>query len=229
MQPSLPLSTPEKRVTFAEGGLQNSADVESKKMKVELRAISAKTSETRGNLPHSEMRPNEPGKTKETSGGGDGTVSSEFADSHRIKKSMLADVKSQQGKLETKRPNGSPAPSKSTRYDLSHPHGTLRDPRRRGRIKTDLGNVCNVETRGRSASIPTIPISPPCEIAKRLWNVANTYWQQGVPPGRMYNVKIPSLFETAASQQRCKAEDERTASRLPKWKLQQRGTSNTTN
>ncbi|KAI5980986.1 hypothetical protein EDD15DRAFT_2420252 [Pisolithus albus] len=106
-------------------------------------------------------------------------------------------------------PNDLPVPSKPARSDFAHPPGTLRDPRRRGRIKTDLGNVCNVKTRGRSASIPTIPISPPRELARTLWNVANTYWRHGIPPGWTCNVKIPSLFETAASRQRYKARGHR--------------------
>ncbi|KIK22949.1 hypothetical protein PISMIDRAFT_11218 [Pisolithus microcarpus 441] len=224
----LPLSTSKKRITFTAGGPQQGAGVESKMTKLGIRAINTKTSEMRGNLPLSEMRPKEPGKTKETGGGGDGTVSSEFADSHRIKKSMLADIRSQQGKLETKRPNGSPAPSKPTRNDFSHPPGTIRDPRRRGRIKTDLRNVHNAEARGRNASILTIPILPPCELARTLWNVANTYWRHGIPPEHTHSVDKPLLFQAAASQQRHKAEDERTANGFPKWKLQQRGASNTT-
>ncbi|KIK25364.1 hypothetical protein PISMIDRAFT_677255, partial [Pisolithus microcarpus 441] len=125
-------------------------------------------------------------------------------------------------------PNGSPAPSKPTRNDFTHAPRNLRDPHRHGRIKTRSKNVSRSETRGSKASILTIPISPPRKITKRLWNVADTYWRHGIPPGWTCNVNIPSLFETAALQQRHKAEDECTANGFPKWKLQQRGASNTT-
>ncbi|KAI5999064.1 hypothetical protein EDD15DRAFT_2193771 [Pisolithus albus] len=132
---------------------------------------------------------------------------------------MLADIRSQQEERETKRENGLPAPPKPPLNRLTHPPGTIRDPHRCGRIKTNPRNVRSAQTRGARASILTIPISPPREITKRLWNVANTYWRHGIP------VK---LFETGASQQRHKAEDERTANVFPKWKLRQRGASNTT-
>ncbi|KAI6114479.1 hypothetical protein F5141DRAFT_1062870 [Pisolithus sp. B1] len=86
-------------------------------------------------------------------------------------------------------PNDLPTPFKPTRYDLSHLPGTLRDPRRRGRIKMKTENISRSETRGGKASILTITISPPREIAKPLWNVANTYWRHGIPPGRTRNIK----------------------------------------
>ncbi|KIK14895.1 hypothetical protein PISMIDRAFT_16969, partial [Pisolithus microcarpus 441] len=103
-------------------------------------------------------------------------------------------------KCRAKWPNDLPVPSRPTQNDFAYPPGTLRDPRRRGRIKTDLRNICNVETRGRSASILTIPFSPPRELAKHLWNVANTYWRHGIPPGRSESVENPLLFETTASR-----------------------------
>ncbi|KAI6102435.1 hypothetical protein EDD16DRAFT_1900916 [Pisolithus croceorrhizus] len=83
-----------------------------------------------------------------------------------------------------KRPNDSPAPSKPARYDHLHPPWTLRDRLQRGRIRTKAGNVSRSEARGRKASILTIPIPPPRELARPLWNVANTYWRHGIPPGR---------------------------------------------
>ncbi|KAI6116626.1 hypothetical protein EDD16DRAFT_1520446 [Pisolithus croceorrhizus] len=84
-----------------ERGPQYSADVESKTTKLGIRPISAKVTKMRGNLPHSEMHPKEPGKTKETSGGGDGTVSSEFTGSRGIEKMMLAGSRSRQGASRT--------------------------------------------------------------------------------------------------------------------------------
>ncbi|KAI6047884.1 hypothetical protein EDC04DRAFT_2886680 [Pisolithus marmoratus] len=95
-------------------------------------------------------------------------------------------------------PNGLSAPSKPTRYGLSHPPGTLRDPRRRGRIKTRAKNVSRSKTRGSKASKLTTPIPPPRKLARLLWNVANTYWRQGVPPGRTQNDNKPVIFKTAA-------------------------------
>ncbi|KAI6142922.1 hypothetical protein EDD17DRAFT_215673 [Pisolithus thermaeus] len=114
-----------------------------------------------------------------------------------------------------KRPNDLPAPSKPTRIDFPHPPGTLRDARRRGRIKTDLRNICNAETRGRNASILTIPIPPPRKLARTLWNVADTYWRHGIPPGRSESVENPLLFETAASRQRYKARGRAHSKRIP--------------
>ncbi|KAI6010061.1 hypothetical protein EDC04DRAFT_3094977 [Pisolithus marmoratus] len=107
------------------------------------------------------------------------------------------------------------APSKLARYGLAHPPGTLRDPRRRGRIKTKAKNVSRSETRGSKASGLTITTSPPREIAKPLWNVANTYWRHGVPPGRTCNVNKPLLFETAALQQWYKARGCAHTTRIP--------------
>ncbi|KAI5997351.1 hypothetical protein EDC04DRAFT_3096366 [Pisolithus marmoratus] len=94
--------------------------------------------------------------------------------------------------------NGLPAPSKPARYGLSHPPGTLRDPHRRGRIKTRAKNVSRSETRASKASKLTTPIPPPRKLARLLRNVANTYWRQGVPPGRTQNDNKPVIFKTAA-------------------------------
>ncbi|KAI5996692.1 hypothetical protein EDD15DRAFT_2364779 [Pisolithus albus] len=199
-RPPLPLSAPEKRIAFTVGGPQQSADVESTTTKLELRTISTHMSEMGGILPRSKMRPRDP-NGEEKGGRFDGTVSSEFADSHRIENSMLADVRNQQGEQGTRRQNGLPASPKLPLNALTHHPGTLSDPRRRGRIKTDLRNFCDVETRGFTYLCLTIVTSPPCEIAKRLWNVANTYWLQGVPPGRMYNVDKPSLFDAVPLRQ----------------------------
>ncbi|KAI6099063.1 hypothetical protein F5141DRAFT_1252017 [Pisolithus sp. B1] len=121
MRPLLPLSASVKRINFIAGGPQYSADVESKTTKLGIRPISTKVTKMRGNLPHSEMHPKEPGKTKETSGGGDGTKSA--------------------GRLEAQRQNGPPAPPKPAPNSFAHPPWTLRDRRRRGRIKTKPGNV----------------------------------------------------------------------------------------
>ncbi|KAI6000281.1 hypothetical protein EDC04DRAFT_3096018 [Pisolithus marmoratus] len=66
--------------------------------------------------------------------------------------------------------------------DFAHPPGTLGDPRRRGRIKTNAENVSRFETRGSKASILIIPIPPPRELARPLCNVASTYWRHGIPP-----------------------------------------------
>ncbi|KIK14043.1 hypothetical protein PISMIDRAFT_688244 [Pisolithus microcarpus 441] len=76
------------------------------------------------------------------------------------------------------------------------------------------------------AAIP--PFRAPRKRLKPPWGVIKPYQRQGVPPEHTHSVDKPLLFETAASQQRHKAEDERTANRLPKWKLRQRGASNTT-
>ncbi|KAI6021097.1 hypothetical protein EDC04DRAFT_382131 [Pisolithus marmoratus] len=108
-------------------------------------------------------------------------------------------------KHRAERQNGLPAPWKPARRDFVHPHGTLRDPRRRGRIKTKAKNVSRSEMRGSKASGLTIATSPPREIAKPLWNVANTYWRHGVPPGRTCNVNKPLLFETVVLRQQYRA------------------------
>lgn len=98
-----------------------------------------------------------------------------------------------------------PVPSKPARIDFAHTPGTLRDPHQRGRIKTRSKNVSRSEMRGSKASILPIPTSPHCDISQHLWNVANTYWRHGIPPGWMCNTNKPSLFDTAALRQRYKA------------------------
>ncbi|KIK14292.1 hypothetical protein PISMIDRAFT_17379 [Pisolithus microcarpus 441] len=118
-------------------------------------------------------------------------------------------------KHRAKWPNGLPAPSKPAQIDFVHTPGTLREPHRRGRIKTRSKNVSTVETRGAKASILPIPTSPPCDISQHLWNVANTYWRHGIPPGWTCNIKIPSLFETAALRQRYKARGCVRTKRIP--------------
>ncbi|KAI6024220.1 hypothetical protein EDC04DRAFT_2606584 [Pisolithus marmoratus] len=107
-------------------------------------------------------------------------------------------------KHRAKWPNGLLMPSKPARNDFAHSSGTLRDPRRRGRIKTKPKNVSRSETRGSKPSKLIIPIPPPRELAKPLWNVANTYWRHGIPPGRSRNIENLLLFETAASSSRYK-------------------------
>ncbi|KAI6137135.1 hypothetical protein F5141DRAFT_1230926 [Pisolithus sp. B1] len=87
---------------------------------------------------------------------------------------------------------------------------------KRSRIKTDLRNVSRYEMRGGKASRLTISIPPSREIAKLLWNIANTYWRHGIPPGWTRNIETPSLFDTAALQQRYKARRRAHTMGIPK-------------
>ncbi|KAI5987151.1 hypothetical protein EDC04DRAFT_3149382 [Pisolithus marmoratus] len=59
-------------------------------------------------------------------------------------------------------------------------------------IKTSTENISDAHTRRYTKyrtkqpnGLPASPISPPRHLSKHLWNVANTYWRQGVPPGQV--------------------------------------------
>ncbi|KAI6098116.1 hypothetical protein F5141DRAFT_1066945 [Pisolithus sp. B1] len=143
--------------SIAELGMHFSMTVESK-TRLEIKAISANMVETRGSLPHAEMHlkeldkgeissgynyaisrdsvnlhsiaqalpnlphmgtcPKEPDKAGDTSGGGDDAASKEFVDSHGVEKTLLANSRR-----------------------------TIRDPHRRGRMKTRAENISNTRTR----------------------------------------------------------------------------------
>ncbi|KAI5998142.1 hypothetical protein EDD15DRAFT_2517370 [Pisolithus albus] len=67
--------------------------------------------------------------------------------------------------------------------------------------------------------------------SKRLRNIANTYWRQGVPPGSIRDdAKRPTNRRRVKRLPRSSgtSRGQRTARGFPKWKLRQRGASNTT-
>ncbi|KAI6037718.1 hypothetical protein EDC04DRAFT_3029157 [Pisolithus marmoratus] len=101
--------------------------------------------------------------------------------------------------------NGSPGLPYRSPKDLAHHSGTLRDPRRRRRIKTRPKDVSKSGQRGcKHLMLLSMPISPPRHLSIYLWNVANTYWRRGVPPGWMRNDNKLVVFKTAASRLRYK-------------------------
>ncbi|KAI6126964.1 hypothetical protein F5141DRAFT_1249226 [Pisolithus sp. B1] len=99
------------------------------------------------------------------------------------------------------RPNHSPAPPKRPPNGIIYTPSILRDSHRCSRIKTKAENISRSKVRGRKASILTIPIPPPRELARPLWNVANTYWRHGIPPGQTQDVVIRLLFDTTPQRQ----------------------------
>ncbi|KAI6103377.1 hypothetical protein F5141DRAFT_1238580 [Pisolithus sp. B1] len=119
-------------------------------------------------------------------------------------------------KFRAKQPNDSPAPSKRARSDLAHTPWTLRDSCRCATIKTRSKNISTIETRGSKASRPTTSFSLPRHLAKFPWNISNTYWRHGIPPGRTRNIETPLLFNTAAWRQRYKARRRAHTMRIPK-------------
>ncbi|KAI6095148.1 hypothetical protein F5141DRAFT_1068635 [Pisolithus sp. B1] len=121
----------------------------------------------------------------------------------------------QDNEYRAERPNDSPAPSKPTRYDLTRPPGTFRNSHRHARIRTRSKNVSTVQTRGCTYLGLTVLTSPPREMTKILWNVTNTYWRHGIPPGRTRNIETPSLFDTAALRQQYKARGRARTKRIP--------------
>ncbi|KAI6101806.1 hypothetical protein F5141DRAFT_1242723 [Pisolithus sp. B1] len=100
-------------------------------------------------------------------------------------------------------PNDSLAPPKRPPNGLIYTPSILRDSRRCATIKTRSKNVSTIETRGSKASRLTVSIPPPRELARPLWNVANTYWRHGIPPGQTQNVETLSLFDTMPQWQCC--------------------------
>ncbi|KAI6021102.1 hypothetical protein EDC04DRAFT_3143916 [Pisolithus marmoratus] len=122
--------------------------------------------------------------------------------SKRIKTSSenISDARTRRyTKYRMKQPNGSPELPYRSPNDLAHPPGILRDPRRRGRIKTKPENISKSGQKGcKRLMLPSMPISPLRHLSKHLWNVANTYWRQGVPPGQTQNDNKPVIFKTAA-------------------------------
>ncbi|KAI6094281.1 hypothetical protein F5141DRAFT_1070047 [Pisolithus sp. B1] len=144
-RPPQPLSASAKRIAFIAGGPQHSADVESKTVKLGIRATTTNMVDMRGNLPDSEPCPKEPDKAENTGGGGDDAVRKEFVDSCRAEKSMLADSGSQQGEQEAKQPKRSPAPPAASLNGMMDMLIPLMDRRQRGRIKAKAKSVSNAQ------------------------------------------------------------------------------------
>ncbi|KAI6038309.1 hypothetical protein EDC04DRAFT_3090900 [Pisolithus marmoratus] len=111
--------------------------------------------------------------------------------SNRIKTSTenISDAHTRQyTKSWMKQPNGLPVSPIQPPNGLVYPPGTLRDPCRRRWIKTRPKNISKSRQRGcKHLMLLSMPISPPCHLSKYLWNVTNTYWWKGVPPGWMRN------------------------------------------
>ncbi|KAI5981233.1 hypothetical protein EDD15DRAFT_2414370 [Pisolithus albus] len=100
-----------------------------------------------------------------------------------------------------------PIPSKRLRY----PTGGLRMVNVRC---NEVSSAREVQTRQypyldmhRQACVTILPFLAPRKRLKPPWGVLRPYRRQGVPPEHTHSVDKPSLFETAASQQRYKAED----------------------
>ncbi|KAI6030255.1 hypothetical protein EDC04DRAFT_3091690, partial [Pisolithus marmoratus] len=128
-----------------------------------------------------------------------------------------------------KQPNGLPASTIRPPNGLVYPPGTLRDPRRRRRIKTRPKNVSKSRPRGcKRLMLLIIPIPPPRKLVRPLWNVANTYWRHGIPPGRMQNDGKLAIFKTAASRSWYKVKARAHYRHIRNGKLPQRGVANTT-
>ncbi|KAI6003410.1 hypothetical protein EDC04DRAFT_2908221 [Pisolithus marmoratus] len=185
----------------ARTGKGDSTDIRSTATKPEIRATSAQMVDTPADLPHLERCPKEPDKAKDTSGGGDDKPSSEFSDSHGVRKLMLAGSGSQRTEQEVKRSNGLPVPSEMHANGFIHPPRTLKDTRRHGRIKTGLRNICSIETRGYRRLALNVPTSLPHEVSKRLWNIADTCQRQDMPPRRTRNHYGHSDSRMAVSRQ----------------------------
>ncbi|KAI5997735.1 hypothetical protein EDC04DRAFT_3096327 [Pisolithus marmoratus] len=152
---------------------------------LEIRTISAKMAaitQAPSDIPHVERRPTMPDKGRAGTSRFDDTVNRDPADSQQVEKTMLTRSNIQMP------PNG-----------LMYPPRTIRDPCRRGRIKTKPENVSESGPRGcKRLMLLSIPISPPRHLSKRLWNVANIYWRKGMPLGRMWNDDKLIIFKTAA-------------------------------
>ncbi|KAI6096200.1 hypothetical protein F5141DRAFT_1221044 [Pisolithus sp. B1] len=121
----------------------------------------------------------------------------------------------------------SPAPSKRPPNDLTCAPSTLRNLRRRATIKTRSKNVSTIETRGSKASGLTIPIPPPRELAKLLWNVANTYWRHGIPLDERETSKLYCYSIRRPSGNGTRQDDARTRRAFRKRKLPQRNDAST--
>ncbi|KAI6096289.1 hypothetical protein EV401DRAFT_1895798 [Pisolithus croceorrhizus] len=81
--------------------------------KLEIKAISANM---------------EPDKAEDTGGGGDDTASKVFIDSHRVKKMLLANSRSQQGEQKTRQQNNIPGPPQTPPNGCMHPPEAIREP-----------------------------------------------------------------------------------------------------
>ncbi|KAI6097559.1 hypothetical protein F5141DRAFT_1294809 [Pisolithus sp. B1] len=121
----------------------------------------------------------------------------------------------------------SPAPSKRPPNDLTCAPSTLRNLRRRATIKTRSKNISTIETRGSKASGLTIPIPPPRELARPLWNVANTYWQHGIPLDERETSKLYCYSIQRPSGNGTRQDDARTRRAFRKRKLPQRNDAST--
>ncbi|KAI6039131.1 hypothetical protein EDC04DRAFT_3141009 [Pisolithus marmoratus] len=72
----------------------------------------------------------------------------------------MADSKGQDTEREAKRQDGLPALPEPPPDSLAHPPGTLRDPHRRGRLKTSAETVSNVHTRRSAHRAHAAPMQP---------------------------------------------------------------------
>ncbi|KIK24569.1 hypothetical protein PISMIDRAFT_403406, partial [Pisolithus microcarpus 441] len=199
---------------------------------LEIRAISVKTAEIQPHLLLWDITPKVPDKA-EGAGGGDSATSSEFCDSLRAEKPVLADSGSQHIEEEVKQSSSLPALPRPLLNAIRYTHRPSTDSQRPGRVKTSAESVSKARTRQNAYLIlmwPLLPLSTPSkrlrhpmggswmmergynkvrhasrvrtrgltyrgdhihgslaistpnEVLRHLWNVANTYWHQGVPP-----------------------------------------------
>ncbi|KAI5982799.1 hypothetical protein EDC04DRAFT_2915336 [Pisolithus marmoratus] len=212
----------------AEASEGDSANIDSTTIKVEIRSGSMETTGAPPYSPHLERHTKEPDREQASSSHGNAD-SREFVDSHGVRKAMLADRGCQHAACQTKQPNGLPASPKTPPNGLVNPPGTIRDPRRRGRMKTKPENVSKSGQTGcKRLMLLSMPISPPRHLSKYLWNVANTYWKKGIPPGRMQNDDKLVIFNTAASRLWYKVKMRAPHKDVRNGKLPQRGVANTT-
>ncbi|KAI6095098.1 hypothetical protein F5141DRAFT_1295708 [Pisolithus sp. B1] len=147
--------------SIAELGMHFGMTVESK-TRLEIKAISTNTVETRGSIPHLETHPKEPDKAEDTGGGGDDAASKDILDSCGVEKTLLANSGSQQGERKTRWRNSLPAPPETPPNGFIHPPRTLTDRYCHGRIKTDLKKLSTGrEMEWRQGGSPVPPAPPP--------------------------------------------------------------------
>ncbi|KAI5988539.1 hypothetical protein EDD15DRAFT_2371206 [Pisolithus albus] len=168
--------------------------------RLEIRNISAQTTQALPNLPHPEMHPKEPDKGKISNGYKD-TVSRDITTLCSVQRALLIDRGCQHSKREMKQPDDLPVLHRLPSNGITDTPRMSRVSHQHSRINTKPVSVSGPQTRGYRHLIPNIPISLPCEVSRHLWNIADTFRRQDTPSRRTRSTNKASTVKMAVSQQ----------------------------
>lgn len=138
-----------------------------------------------------DITPKVPDKA-EGAGGGDSATSSEFCDSLRAEKPVLADSGSQHIEEEVKQSSSLPALPRPLLNAIRYTHRPSTDSQRPGRVKTSAKSVSKARTRQNAYLILMWPLPPLSTPSKRLRHPMGGSWMMERGVVTTYMAVLPS-------------------------------------